>query len=62
VNIAGANERWKESPMRDVTIWLLVANTLAIVAMVAYRVMTRSSLVPARIPLRPALSEAHRSR
>jgi hypothetical protein len=48
--------------MRDVTVWLLVANTLVTVAMVAYRGMVRASLVPVRIPLHLMQSEAHRSR
>jgi hypothetical protein len=48
--------------MHDVTIWLLVANTLAVVAMVAYRGMLHASLVPVRVPARLARFEQNRSR
>ena len=47
-------------PVHDVTIWLLVANTLVIATMVAYRGMVRPSLVPVRVPAQLAQFKANR--
>ena len=47
--------------MRDVTIWLLLANAL-VVATALCRREVRASLVPVRIPPRPAPFEQNPSR
>ena len=48
--------------MHDVTGWLLLANALIVLAAIARRGMVRASLVPVRVPSRPAHYEQHRSR
>lgn len=46
--------------MRDMTIWLLLANTL-VVAIAVYYGKVRASLAPVRIPSRVAQFEQNRS-
>ncbi len=48
--------------MPDMTLWLLLANALIVVAMVACRGTVRASVVPVRVPSQLAQFEQHRSR
>jgi hypothetical protein len=48
--------------MRDVTLWLFLADALVVVAMVACRGKVRASVVPVRVPSQLAQFEQHRSR
>ena len=48
--------------MRDVTLWLILADALVVVAMVACRGKVRASVVPVRVPSQLAQFEQHRSR
>jgi hypothetical protein len=48
--------------MHDMTLWLLLADALLVVAMVACRRTVRASLVPMRILPQLAQCKQHRSR
>jgi hypothetical protein len=48
--------------MHDMTLWLLLADALLVVAMVAYRGKVRPSVVPVRVPSQLAQFEHHRAR
>ena len=48
--------------MHDMTLWLLLADTLIVVAMVACRGKAQASVVPVRVPSQLAQLEQHRSR
>ncbi len=47
--------------MRDMTLWLLLADVLIVLAMVACRGMVRASLVPVRILPQLAQFQLNRS-
>jgi hypothetical protein len=48
--------------MHDMTLWLLLADALIVVAMVTCRGKVRASVVPVRVPSQPAQFEKYRSR
>jgi hypothetical protein len=48
--------------MHDMILWLLLADALVVVAMIACRGKVRASAVPVRAPSQLAQFEQHRSR
>ena len=48
--------------MHDMTLWLLLANALIVIAIVDCRGTVRASVVPVRVPSQLAQFEQHRSR
>jgi hypothetical protein len=48
--------------MHDMILWLLLADALIVVAMVACRGKVRASVVPVRVPSQSAQFEQNRSR
>ena len=48
--------------MHEMILWLLLADALVVVAMIACRGKVRASAVPVRVPSQLAQFEQHRSR